>query len=164
MKSTKKQYLYKIQRKFQKNPELLLQYGFSKFSDESGEEVIYAMPIVLTQTGSIFNYLKRSLEKIYTYATSEERKTDFKDFEFKEILTEKQQKDYELVITDSIRLEFTKAELCCYDNGEGMWCLFINAPDHVQYYNTVTLDEECSEIINKLIEAKVIYKKRNRRI
>ena len=157
-----KQYLYKIKYKFKKKPDLLLKFGFSKYEDELGEEVLYAMPIILPENASIFAYLKRSLEKIYTYATSEERQTDFKDYEFKEILTEKQQKDYDLVITDAIRKEFTQAQLCCYDSGDGEWCLFINAPDHVQYYNADTLDKECGDLIQKLIEANVIYKKRNR--
>ena len=158
-----KQYLYKIKYKFKKKPDLLLSFGFAKFEDELGEEVLYAMPISLPQNGSIFAYLKRSLEKIYTYATSEERKTDFKDYEFKEILTEDQKKDYELVLTDSLIKEFTQAQLCLYDNGEGAWCLFINAPDHVQYYNALTLKESCGDIVSKLVEAKVIYKARNRR-
>lgn len=158
-----KQYLYKVKYKFKKKPDLLLSLGFSKYEDELGEEVLYAMPISLPQNGSIFAYLKRSLEKIYTYATSEERKTDFKDYEFKEILTEDQKKDYELVLTDSLIKEFTQAQLCLYDNGEGAWCLFINAPDHVQYYNALTLEESCGDIVSKLVEAKVIYKARNRR-
>ena len=157
-----KQYLYKIKYKFKKNPDLLLQYGFSKFEDELGEETLYAMPIVLPENGSIFQYLKRSMEKIYTYATSEERKTDFKNYEFKEILTEKQQKDFDLVITDEIKNEFNKAQLCFYDNGEGAWCLFINAPDNVQYYNAITLEESCADTINTLLDLKIIYKARNR--
>ena len=157
-----KQYLYKIKHKFKKKPDLLLEYGFSLYEDESGEEKIYSIPIVLPENGSIFGYLKRALEKIYTYATTEERQTDFKDYEFKEILTEKQQRDYELQITDDIRKEFTQAQLCFYDNGEGAWCLFINAPDHVQYYITLTLEESCSDVIEKLVKAKVIYKARNR--
>ena len=158
----KKQYLYKIQKKLQRHPDQLLSFGFSKFEDELGEETLYAMPIVLPENGSIFAYLKRSLEKIYTYATSEERKTDFSEYEFKEILTEKQQRDYELIVTEEIKNEFTKAQLCLYDNGEGKWCLFVNAPDHVQYYNALTLEQECGDIIAKLVEAKVIYKAKNR--
>lgn len=158
----KKEYLYKVQKKLQKHPEMLLSSGFSKFEDESGEETLYAMPIVLPETGSIFAYLKRSLEKIYTYATTEERQNDFKNFHFQEILTEKQQKDYVLTVTEEIKQDFTKAQLCCYDNGEGQWCLFVNAPDHVQYYNAKTLEEECGDIVAKLVEAKVIYKAKNR--
>lgn len=157
-----KQYLYKIKYKFKKKPDLLLSCGFSQYEDEAGEETLYAMPIVLPENGSIFNYLKRALEKIYTYATSEERKTDFKNYKFNEILTEKQQKDYELQITDEIRSDFTKAQLCCYDNGDGAWCLFINAPDNVQYYNALTLEESCGDVIEDLVKAKVIYKARNR--
>lgn len=157
-----KQYLYKVKYKFKKKPDLLLEYGFSLYEDEAGEEKVYSIPIVLPENGSIFAYLKRALEKIYTYATTEERQNDFKDYEFKEILTEKQQKDYELQITDDIRKEFTQAQLCCYDNGEGAWCLFINAPDQVQYYNTLTLEESCGDVIDKLVKAKVIYKARNR--
>lgn len=157
-----KQYLYKIKYKFKKKPDLLLKYGFSLYEDENSEEQLYAMPIILPENGSIFAYLKRSLEKIYTYATSEERKADFKEYKFQEILTEKQQKDYELQITDEIRADFTKAQLCCYDSGEGSWCLFVNAPDNVQYYNALTLEESCGDIIQKLLEAKIIYKARNR--
>ena len=157
-----KRYLYKVKYKFKRKPDLLLSYGFSQYKDEAGEETLYAQPIILKENGSIFAYLKRALEKIYTYATSEERKNDFNNYEFKEILTEKQKRDYELVITDEIRKDFTQAQLCCYDAGEGCWCLFINAPDRVQYYNATTLEEECGDLINKLVEAKVIYKARNR--
>lgn len=157
-----KNYLYKVKYNFKKKTDPLLRFGFSKYTDELGEETLFSMPIVLPENGSIFQYLKRSLEKIYTYATTEERQADFSDYEFVEILTEKQQRDYNLVITDAIRNELTKAQLCCYDSGEGAWCLFINAPDHVQYYNAITLEESCGEIINELVRAGVIYKARNR--
>lgn len=157
-----KNYLYKIKYNFKRNPDKLLNYGFSKYEDELGEETLYAMPIVLPDNGSIFEYLKRSLEKIYTYATSEERLNDFTGYCFVEILTEKQQRDYKLVVTDEIKKDFTEAQLCFYDSGEGAWCLFINAPDHVQYYNAITLEESCGDIIAKLVEEKLIYKVRNR--
>lgn len=160
-----KQYLYKVKHKFIKKPDLLLENGFSLYEDEVGEEKIYSMPIVLPENGSIFGYLKRALEKIYTYATTEERQTDFKNYEFKKVLKVEKgipKDDYELQVTEDIRKEFTKAQLCFYDSGEGAWCLFINAPDHVQYYNTLTLEESCSDVIEKLVKAKVIYKARNR--
>ena len=157
-----KKYLYKVKYNFKKNPDKLLNYGFSKYEDDLGEETLYAMPIILPEGGSIYEYLKRALEKIYTYATSEERENDFKDYHFVEILTEKQQRDYKLIVNDKIKDEFTKAQLCFYDAGEGAWCLFINAPDRVQYYNAVTLEESCGDIIAKLVELKIIYKVRNR--
>ena len=157
-----KKYLYKVNYNIKKNPDKLLEYGFSFYRDELGEESLYAQPIVLTENGSIFAYLKRAVEKIYTHATSEERATDFKDYEFTEILTEDQKRDYVLTVTDEIKSDFTKAQLCVYDGGEGAWCLFINAPDHVQYYNALTLEEECKPIIDRLVEHRIIRKVRNR--
>lgn len=156
-----KKYLYKVKYNHKKR-DSLLKYGFSKFEDDLGEETLYAQPIELTENGSIFAYLKRAIEKIYTHATTEERETDFKNYEFTEIVDENGKKDYLLTVTDDIKKEFTQAQLCVYDSGEGAWCLFINAPDRVQYYNATTLEEECGEIIAKLVELGVIYKVRNR--
>lgn len=159
---SEKKYLYKITYPFKKSQNKLLEYGFSFYKDELGEESLYAQPIVLPETGSIFAYLKRAVEKIYTHATTEERQADFKDYEFTEILTEDQKRDYVLTVTDDIKKEFTQAQLCVYTSGEGAWCLFINAPDRVQYYNAKTLEEECKGVIDKLLEYKVIRKARNR--
>lgn len=160
-----KQYLYKVKHKFIKKPDLLLENGFSLYEDEQGEEKLYSMPIVLPENGSIFEYLKRALEKIYIHATSEERRTDFGNYEFKKVLKVEKgipKDDYELQITNDIREEFTKAQLCCYTSGEGSWYLFINAPDHVQYYNAITLEESCKSVIEKLVNLGVVYKVRNR--
>lgn len=157
-----KKYIYKIKCKFKKNSDLLLKYGFAKYEDDLGEEKLFAMPINLPENGTIFQYLKHAMEKIYINATEEEKHTDFKNYEFKEFINEKGKKDCELLINDSIRDEFSKANLCFYENGEGAWCLFINAPDHVQYYNAITLEESCKDIIDNLINLKIIYKARNK--
>ena len=161
-----KQYLYKVKYNFKKKSDPLLRFGFSKYEDDLGEETIFAMPIVLPESGSIFAYLKGALEKIYENATTEEREEDFCNFKFEKVVKVSDKgvpKDgYNLVITDDIRNQLTKAQLCCYNAGEGAWCLFINAPDNIQYYNAITLEESCGEIINELVKAGVIYKVRNR--
>ena len=45
-----------------------------------------------------------------------------------------------------------------YTNGLGKNQLFINAPDHNQYFNSLVLDECAGEFINELLKDKIIYK------
>ena len=159
----KAKYIYKLKSKFKKKPELLAKYGFNPYVSENEEdnEVIYAVPIVLSEDSSIFKYLKRAVEKIYSKATTAERE-EFKGLEFQEILTEKQQRDYLLVMTDEIRKEMSECQLCIPNSGLGEWCLFINAPDRIEYYNTDVLNECAKDIIDQLLKDKAIYKSRVR--
>ena len=155
----KSKHVYKICTKFKKHPELLTKkYGFIPYQAEGEEEIIYARGIKLSEDNSIFKYLKRCMEKIYMKATTAEREADFKDYEFKEILTPDQKRDYELVLTDSIRKEFSECQICFANNGLGAWTMFINAPDRVEYYNTEVIDECASDIIKLLLIERVIYR------
>lgn len=151
-------HIYKIKHKFKKKPELLEKYGFIPYKSDDDEEIIYAQKVVLNEETYIFKYLKRAMEKIYTYATSEERQKDFSAYTFNEILTEKQQRDYDLVITDQIRKEFSECQICFANSGLGAWSLFINAPDMVEYYNTEVVKESAPDLIEFLLKEKVIYK------
>lgn len=155
-----KTYLYKLKHKYTKEYNLLTKYGFLPYKDEAEEETFYSIPIKLNKDGAIYKYLVRALEKIYTHATTEERESDFKEYEFTEILNENQERDYKITITPELEKELTECQLCIVDKNIGANCLFINAPDKVEYYSTTDLDENCKEIIDRLIEDKVIYKKK----
>ena len=146
-----KNYVYKIKHNFKKHPELLASYGFNPYQAEGEEEIIYALPIVLKEDSSIFQYLKKAFEKVHAKATDEEKERDFKNYNFTS-------KTHKLILTKAIRKEFSECQLCFANDGLGAWTLFINAPDRVEYYNTVVLDECIKDIIDKFLKDKVIYK------
>lgn len=158
MKKTR--YIYKVKSKIKKHPELLAKYGFNPYACEGEEdnEIIYARGLTLKGDCSIVKYLKRAIEKIYTKATSKEREEDFAGLEFKEILTDDQQRDYEVVMNEELYKELTECQLCIPSSGLGEWSLFINAPDRVEYYNVAILNECAKEIVDVLLTDKVIYK------
>ena len=161
MKRRKRAVIYKVKSKFKKNPDLLLKYGFSIGNIEGEEDNIFACPITIKEVSCVFKILKRALEAIYTEATTEERKKDFKNYEFKEILTEKQERGYELVLTDELRKEFTELYLCFVDRGVDSWILFINTNAAV-FYAAQTLYECVPELITWLLKEGVIYKTKTR--
>lgn len=145
------EYVYKVTHKFVKKPELLARFGFNPYTDEDGEVVI-AKPLVLSFDCGIVKNTKRLFERIYKEATEEEKEKDFKDFEFNE--------DGTVVVTPEMEKEWTECQICFYTNGLGKNQLFINAPDHNQYFNVIVLDECAKHIVNELIDNKVIYKAR----
>ena len=106
-------YLYKLKHKYVKNHDLLTKYGFIPYKDEEEDETFYTIHIKLNKEGAIFNYLIRALEKIYTHATTKEREEDFTEYEFTEILTENQERDYKVKITPELEKELgeLKSEL-----------------------------------------------------
>lgn len=145
------EYVYKVTHKFVKKPELLAQFGFNPYTDEDGEVVI-AKPLILPFDCGIVKNTKRLFERFYKEATDEEKEKDFKDFEFNE--------DGTVVVTPEIEREWTECQICFYTNGVGKNQLFINAPDHNQYFNVIVLNECAKHIVNELIDNKVIYKAR----
>ena len=151
-------YVYKIKSKFKKNPNLLCHYGFSMYESEQDDEVIFAIGIRVSENTSVFQYIKKSIEKIYEKATPEEREKYFKQDEFKEITLENGHKKYELILTDEIIKEFSECQLCCVDRNLGAWTLFINAADRQQYYNSEVIYNCVDTLIDYLLQNKVIYK------
>ena len=145
------EYVYKVKHKFVKKPELLARLGFNPYTDGDGDVVI-AKPLVLPFDCGIVKNTKRLFERFYKDATAEEKEKDFKDFEFNE--------DGSVVVTPEIRKEWTECQICFYANGLGKNQLFINAPDHNQYFNAIVLDECAKHIVDELMGNKVIYKAR----
>lgn len=146
-------FIYRLKSKYAKHPELLEEYGFNPYTNDEDDEIVYAKAIKLPRECKIVNYLIMALEKCYKYAKTEEEKKEFENYSFT--------KNGKLRTTKKVLEEFTKCQLCVVDRGLGKNCLFINAPDRLEYYNSADLDECCGEIIERLIKEKVIYKKRN---
>ena len=149
MKEKRKQYLYKLTRPFIKHPCFLEAYGFKKYTDESEEETFYAKGIKLSLRSSIVKYIKAAFEKIYSIADNKE---DFSEYEF--------DSKGKVVMTEKVKKEFTRCQLCIPLSGLGANTLFINAPDRIEYYNSEVLDECVKKDIDKLLKNKVIYAKR----
>lgn len=172
-----KTYIYKIKRKFKKNPEILTTLlGFIPYQESSDKEfeseaekeawlsdveTIYARGIILSQDTDIFKHLVRVLEKMYMKATTEERKEfDASNIKFNEIINDKQQRDYKLILTEQIIKDFTECQICFANKGTGAWSLFINAPDNVEYYSTDVVDQCAPDVVELLKKEGVIYKAR----
>lgn len=144
-----KEYVYKIAHKFSKNPFALEALGFTPFADEDGEMVI-AKRITLPFECGIVKNTRRLFERFYKDASEEEKSEDFKDYSFNE--------DGTVVVTDELKKEWTECQLCFYLDGTGKNQLFINAPDHNQYFNKAVLDECVKDEVKALIGKKAIYK------
>lgn len=145
------EYVYKLKHKFVKKPELLEEFGFNKYVDDDGEVVI-ARPLTLPFECGIVKTTKKLFEHFYKEATEEEKKNDFKDFCFNE--------DGTVSVTPKMQKEWTECQVCFYATGIGKNQLFINAPDHNQYFNKIVLDECAKHVIDDLIKNKVIYRTR----
>lgn len=145
-----KEYVYKLTKKFVKDPGLLEQYGFKMFTDEDGEQIV-AMPFSLPIGCGIVKNIKKMFEYFYKNATEEEKTEDFKDFRFND--------DGTVEVTSQMETEWTACQLCFYMEGVGKHQLFINAPDKNQYFNKLVLDECAKHIVDYLLDNKVIFKK-----
>lgn len=147
-------YVYQIEHKFKRNMDVLRKYGFEKYVDEDGEEIIYAKRIVLPIESSIVTHLKTVFERIYKSANEEEKK-EFEDYSFT--------KNGKLKLTKNVKKEFSECQLCVSVNSDvGKYTLFINAPDKIEYYSVDVLDECVKDIIEQLKQEKIIYKKKAR--
>lgn len=144
-----KEYVYKIKHKFIKKTFLLEQFGFHPYIDEDGESVI-ARPLILPFDCGIVKNTKKLFENFYKKATDKEKEEDFKDFSFND--------DGTAVVTDEMKKEWTECQLCFYLTGVGKNQLFINAPDHNQYFNKLVLDECAEKEVKLLLDNNVIYK------
>ena len=144
------EYVYKIKHKFVKKPYLLEQFGFNLFKDEEEGEELMAAPLVLPMDCGIVKNTKRLFERFYKDATDKEKEEDFKDFEFNE--------DGTVVVTEQMKKEWTECQVCFYLKGTGKNQLFINAPDHNQYFNKLVLDECAKPVVDVLLQNSIIYK------
>lgn len=147
-----KEYVYKINHKFIKHPILLTKYGFNPYTGEDGEDLIVAKPITIDIDSSISKSSKNLIEYFYKHAEEEEKETDFKEYKF--------YKNGKLILNKQIKEQLTKCQLCFYTNDVGAFELFINAPDHNQYFNATVLDEHIKKEIDYLLSEKVIYRKK----
>lgn len=154
--------VYKLMSKVRKHPEILLKYGFNYYEDDDNEVRVFAHPILLKEDNSLFIQCVRFLEHCYEEATSEEREKDFKDFEFKLELQENQQNAWRLVLNEDLIKEFSQAQLCVTVDKrvDGSTFLFINSPIQNAYYNAETIRECANDIVQKLVENKIIYERR----
>lgn len=162
IKRKKVGHVYKLISKARKHPEILFNYGFNYYEDDDQEVKVFACPIILSQENPLFIQCVRFLENCYEEATSDERKTDFKDFEFKLVLQENQQNAWKLVLNDDLIKEFSQAQLCVAIDKkvEGGTFLFINSPIQNAYYNAQTIRECAGDVLNKLLEDKIVYERR----
>ena len=160
----KKTYIYKLTSKYRKHPELLLDYGFQYYESEDKDASIFAIPITLKTDNPLFIQCVRFLEHIYSEATTEERERDFEGYEFKKELQVNQQNVDRLVLTESVVEELSAAQLCVSisKRDEDKSLLFINSPIQNAYYHFETIRECAPELIDKMLEEKVIYKKAHR--
>ena len=145
-----KEYVYKIKHKYVKKPHLLEPFGFNLFIDEEDGEQVIAAPLILPFDCGIVKNTKRMFEVFYRDATDKEKEEDFKDYQFNE--------DGTVVITEELKKEWTECQICFYHQGVGKNQLFINAPDHNQYFNKIVLDECAKEVVDVLLKNDVIYK------
>jgi hypothetical protein len=141
-----KEYVYKLKRKYRRNPELLARFGFLPYEDEEGKDRVMAKPLTLPFECGIVKNTKR----LFEFFRKDAEEGDFDDYEFNE--------DGTVVVTDEMRKEWTECQLCVYVDGLGKGQLFINAPDSNQYFNTAVLDECAKEQVEELLKADIVHK------
>ena len=157
---SEKTYIYKLDKRYKNRPEILLKYGFACYKSEEDADIVFSYPVFLKETDYLFVQCVRFLEHAYDEATSEEREADFKDFEFKKVLTEKQEWKTELVLTDELRKEFSGCQLCMGIFGNEKNVFFINSPLQDSYYNWETVRSCAEKIIDLLLKDHIIYAKK----
>lgn len=166
MKKYVKAYAYKIKHKYvklQKDGHILIEkYGFLKGTIENDPEIVYAQTLHLNKDSFLVKGMLHKIEQFYTNATTKEREEDFKEYEFKEILTEKQERAYQIIPSEELLEELGTCQLVFSFNDYYRNTLFINAADGIGYFSTDVLDICCKELIDTLLKDKVIYKARIR--
>ena len=155
-------FVYSLVSKYKKRPDALLKYGFNYYKSDDNEVKLFAYPIILSQTNSLFKQCVRLFEQCYEQATSEERKNDFKDYQFERKLNPDQHWEYKLVLTDDLIKEFSTAQLCIDINPResDSYYLYINSPLKTAFYNFKQIEECARNLIKKLIDDKIIYLKK----
>lgn len=155
-----KTYIYKLDKRYKKRPEILLKYGFACYKSEDDGDVVFAYPVHLSENHPLFTQCKRFFEHIYETATTEEREADFKDFEFKRILRDDQTWGYELVMDEDLTKQFSECQLCCGIFGMDKNALFINSPMQNTHYNYETVHEAAPDLIEQLLKDRIIFAKK----
>ena len=162
MKRKKKAYVYKLTSKYRKHPELLLEFGFQYYEDEEHEVSVFAVPLKISQDNPLFKQCVAFLEHVYAEATTEERERDFQGFEFRKELQPDQHNVDKLILNDQLIDEFSSCALCVSidKNVQDKCFLFINSPLQDAHYNHETIRECAPELVDKLLQNKVIYARR----
>lgn len=138
-----KNYVYKITKKGQKDLTVFNNYGFylcQSANENETIENIYAKSIKLNVDNPIFKKERKIIQQCYDKANEQERKKDFSGF------PEENEK------------ELCNVYLCFADNGFASYMLFINSSIMYEYYNTNVIDKSCKELIDRLIQDKLIRK------
>lgn len=160
------QYVYKIKHKFVKEKVYsgkreIEDFGFLAYNSEEDDEIIYALGIKLRVDSLLSLNTIKILEQIYKHADENQRKEDFSEYVFDEVINENGEKSFKLNVNEKNEKEFTECQLCFSINGKFANTLFINAPDGMEYYDAKVLNENIKEIIQVLLKNKVIYKARS---
>lgn len=124
---------------------------FLPYKDEAREDIhIYAYGIQLGFDTPIMKKLVKTIEGFYAKASEAEKAADFSDYDF--------DADGHLVLNEKAA-EMGKCQLVFEINDFPKKTLFINGPDTFQYYNAKDLEDNAGDIIKKLTEADLIWKK-----
>lgn len=153
------QYVYKIKHKFVKARGYLErreieQFGFVPYKADDDEELFYALGVKLKENSDLFSRVIQVVEQIFKHATDEQKQEDFELYNF--------DKDGKMILSEENKKEFTECQLCFSVNGKFSNVLFINAPDGLEYYDTEILKTHIPDVINFLLEQKVIYKAKSK--
>ncbi len=164
MKLKKTAYVYKLMSKYVKHPEALMA-KFPFISMYKGEdETMLAMPFRLPKESLLVTGLVKQIEFLYERGTSKDREEWEKEgYEFTEVLNPDQSTHFTLNMNDKIWNEVSEAQFCISLSELDKGFVFVNGPNKVAYYN-VGIYKDCGleELINALLKAKCIYKKKVR--
>lgn len=157
-----KRYVYKLTTSYAKHPEKLLDYGFSLYeaTEEAGEGIyFYVINLKLDKEALPVKRIIKHLSTVYTKATDEEKKEIVKElgdhFTFN-----KKDKRYQWKPIKKDYEDICKAQLCVCGFGTTRNLLFINAADKTEYYDAEIMRQMVANIIDKLLDEKIIYEKR----
>ena len=164
-----KRYVYKLNFKYAKNPELLLEHGFSLYKPEDEPEVVpqnyngvfvrfYAINLVLDRDSLPVKRIIKHVNTVYKKATEKEKK-EIDDSGMIFVYDPKEKRSL-WAPTDKDFEDITKAQLCVCNIGDTRNLLFINAADKTEYYDAEIMRKMVGNIIDKLLEDKVIYQKK----
>ena len=157
-----KAYTYKLKSKYLKDYRALVaDYGFAEYKGEDGLHIL-AMPFRLSRDSLLVQGLIKRIEFLYEKGTSKEREEwENNGLTFTEVLNPDQSTHFSLNLTDEIYNDITEAQVCISLCDEDRGFMFINAPDKIAYYNVKIFDDSgLSELVNVLLQNKIIYRKR----
>lgn len=139
----KKNYVYKITKKGQKNQDVFENYDFwlcESVKDDEDIERIFAKSITINKDNPIYLKERKIMQHCYDVASKKDREKDFVGF------------------PEKVESELCSVHLCFASKGFASYTLFINSSIAYEYYNTNVIDKCCKEVIEQLLQAKLIRK------